>query len=290
MLDVNAAQLFVPAGVWRGGSAAVAMLTFDVDAETPLLAEDEKYAGHLSTMSHQAYGPKVGVPRILKMLARRGMQATFFFPGLTAERWPKALELVLEAGHEVALHGYTHRSPVYLTAEEQREEIERGLAALAEFGVKPVGYRAPMWSTSKDTMEILAGYGIRYDSSMFDDDRPYLLDTPTGRIAELPIHWCLDDWEQYIYVPDPDFGHTINRPSIVAQLWTEELDAMRETGSLAVLTCHPFCSGRPSRLRAIETFIDFAEACGDVRFVRADELCETLLATPAEAISTERSE
>jgi hypothetical protein len=53
---------------------------------------------------------------------------------------------------------------------------------------------------------------------MFDDDRPYLLDTPTGRLADLPIHWCLDDWEQHIYVPDPDFGHIINRPSIVAQL------------------------------------------------------------------------
>jgi peptidoglycan-N-acetylglucosamine deacetylase len=290
MLDVNATQLFVPPDVWRGSSAAVAMLTFDVDADTPLLAEDEHYTQHLSTMSHQAYGPKVGVPRILKMLARRGMKATFFFPGLTAERWPRSLEQVLEAGHEVALHGYTHKSPVYLSPEEQLGEIERGLAALDGFGVKPVGYRAPMWSTAKSTMEALAGYGIRYDSSMFDDDRPYLLDTPTGRIAELPIHWCLDDWEQYIYLPDPDFGHTISRPSIVAQLWIEELDAMRDTGSLAVLTCHPFCSGRPSRLRAIESFIDFAEVCGDVRFVRADELCDALLVTPAEALSEERTE
>lgn len=290
MLDVNATQLFVPPESWRPGSAAVALLTFDVDADTPLLAEDVHYTQHLSTMSHQAYGPKVGVPRILRMLARRQKPATFFFPGLTAERWPQAVERVLEAGHEVALHGYTHKSPVYNTPQEQVDEIERGLTALDKFGVKPVGYRAPMWSTSKTTMEALAGYGIRYDSSMFDDDRPYLLDTPTGRLAELPIHWCLDDWEQYIYVPDPDLGHTINRPSIVAQLWTEELDAMRDTGSLAVLTCHPFCSGRPSRLRAIETFIDFAERCGDVAFRRADELAEVLLATPQEATGTDRLE
>jgi peptidoglycan/xylan/chitin deacetylase (PgdA/CDA1 family) len=170
------------------------------------------------------------------------------------------------------------------------DEIERGLAALDRFSVKPAGYRAPMWSTAKTTMEALARYGIRYDSSLFDDDRPYLLDTPTGRLAELPIHWCLDDWEQYIYLPDPDFGHIINRPSIVAQLWTEELDAMRDTGSLAVLTCHPFCSGRPSRLRAIETFIDFAESCGDVSFRRADELAEALLATSEAALSAERTE
>jgi peptidoglycan/xylan/chitin deacetylase (PgdA/CDA1 family) len=290
MLDVNATQLFVPPESWRPHSAAVALLTFDVDADTPLLAEDVHYTQHLSTMSHQAYGPKVGVPRILKLLARKQKPATFFFPGLTAERWPQAVESVLEAGHEIALHGYTHKSPVYLTPQEQVDEIERGLAALAKFGVNPVGYRAPMWSTSKITMEALAGYGIRYDSSMFDDDRPYLLDTPTGRLAELPIHWCLDDWEQYIYVPDPDFGHIINRPSIVAQLWTEELDAMRDTGSLAVLTCHPFCSGRPSRLRAIETFIEFAESCADVGFRRADELAGAVLATPEDSISAKRVE
>lgn len=278
MLDVNATQQFVSDRGWRSDKAAVALLTFDVDADTPLLAEDVHYTQHLSTMSHQAYGPKVGVPRILKMLERRGKEATFFFPGLTAERWPHAVELVLQAGHEIALHGYTHKSPVYNTPQEQRDEIERGLAALDKFGVKPVGYRAPMWSTSKSTMEALAGYGIQYDSSMFDDDRPYVLETPTGRIAELPIHWSLDDWEQYVYIPDPDFGHTINRPSIVSQLWIEELDAMRDTNSLCVLTCHPFASGRPSRIRAIERFIDFAESCGDVAFSRADRLAGAVLA------------
>ena len=170
------------------------------------------------------------------------------------------------------------------------DEVECGFAALDGVGVKPVGYLTPMWSTSKSTMEAIAAYGIRYDSSMFDDDRPYLRDTPTGRLADLPIHWCLDDWEQYICVPDSDFGHIINRPSIVAQLWTEKLEAMRDTGSLAVLTCHHFCSGWPSRLRTVETFIDFAESCGDVSFRRADELAEALLATPAKPLSAVRIE
>jgi hypothetical protein len=76
------------AGDWRQGAAAVALLSFDVDAEAPILAEGDHYAEDLSTMSHQAYGPRVGVPRILKLLAEHEVDATFFIPGVTAERWP----------------------------------------------------------------------------------------------------------------------------------------------------------------------------------------------------------
>jgi peptidoglycan/xylan/chitin deacetylase (PgdA/CDA1 family) len=288
MLDVNASWRYPPLQRWLGGSAALVLLTFDVDAETPLLAAGDEYAAHLSTMSHQAYGPRVGLPRILAMLERRRLPATFFFPGLTAERWPGAVEQVLGAGHEVALHGYTHRTPTALAADEQLRELELGMGALARVGAAPVGYRAPLWSTTAVTLEALGSHGLRYDSSLFDDDRPYLLDTPSGRLAELPVHWSLDDWEQYVYVPEPDLGHTISRPSTVAQLWIEELDAMRATRSLCVLTCHPFASGRPSRLAAVERFIDFAQSCGDVAFSRADALAGTLLATPEEQLVSVR--
>ena len=280
MLGLSATARHAPLDRWLGGAAALVLLTFDVDAVTPVLAAGKEYESHLSTMSHQAYGPKVGLPRILAMLERRRLPATFFFPGLTAERWPGTVELVLEAGHEVALHGYTHRTPTALSEGEQLEELERGMAALRRCGARPAGYRAPLWSTTAVTLEALGAHGLRYDSSLFDDDRPYLLDTPSGRLAELPVHWSLDDWEQYVYVPEPDLGHTISRPSIVAQLWSEELDAMRGTASLCVLTCHPFVSGRPSRLAAIERFIDFAEVCGDVAFGRAGELADRLLAIP----------
>lgn len=278
MHDVGGMARLPAPNAWLDGAAAVVLLTFDVDAESPLLAAGEEYAQHLSTMSHQAYGPRVGLPRILELLQRRNKSATFFFPGIVAERWPDSVASVLAAGHEVALHGYTHRSPTTLSADDQREELERGMEALRRAGASPVGYRAPMWSTTADTLGALAGLGLRYDSSLFDDDRPYLVETGSGRVAELPVHWSLDDWEQYMYVPAPDLGHTINRPSDVTGLWTEELDAMRATGSLCVLTCHPFLSGRPARLRAIERFIDFAEHCGDVAFGRADVLAASLLA------------
>lgn len=288
MLGVSATWRYAPLASWLGDRAATVLLTFDVDAETPILAAGADYEQHLSTMSHQAYGPRVGLPRILGMLARRGLPATFFVPGLTAERWPGTVESILEAGHEVALHGYTHRTPTALEPAEQLAELDRGMEALTRTGARPTGYRAPLWSTTAVTLEALPRFGLRYDSSLFDDDRPYLLDLPGARLAELPVHWALDDWEQYVYLPEPNVGATINRPSVVSTLWTEELDAMRATRSLCVLTTHPFVSGRPSRLVALERFIDAVEAHGDVAIERADRLADRLLAVVGDELSVTR--
>lgn len=288
MLDVNGEWRYTPAGRWRGEAAALVVLTFDVDAETPVLAAGAHYAEHLSTMSHQHFGPTIGVPRIIELLRRHDKPATFFIPGWTADHYPRCVERVLEAGHEIALHGYTHRPPCYNSAEEQRVEIEKSLAAFERFGVKPVGYRAPMWQTSRHTLEILGEYGLRYDSSLMDDDRPYLIDTPCGRLAEMCPQWYHDDWEQYAYLPDPDVGSTINRPSAVAELWIEELDAYRETNSIMVLTCHPFLSGRPARIKALERFIEFGDRCGDVEFTRCDTVAKRLLAATDEELMTDR--
>lgn len=270
---------------WRAGHAAVASISFDVDAETPLLAEGAHYASHLATMSHQAYGPRVAVPRILALLERLELRATFFMPGGTADRWPRAVEQILEAGQEIALHSYAHVPLVRLDADAQRADLERGLAALERFGIKPTGYRAPMWQQTRVTLDMLVEYGIRYDSSLMDDDRPYLVGAQRG-LVELPVHWSLDDWEQYAFVPEPSIGQQIELPDKVLQLWTGELDAMRATGSLCLICCHPFLTGRPSRLRNVERFVEFARGLGDVELLPCGEIAERVLAADRAATTS----
>ena len=117
-------------GAWRAGARVVATLTFDVDAETPVLAHSGDYARHLSTMSHQAYGPDVGVPRILDLLDQLEVSATFFVPGWVAEQRPGLAPSIVERGHEVAHHSYSHRPATDLTPGEQRDDFERALAVL----------------------------------------------------------------------------------------------------------------------------------------------------------------
>jgi peptidoglycan-N-acetylglucosamine deacetylase len=265
---------------WRGESSAVGVLSFDVDAESPILAQGRRHAENAMVMSHQAYGPLVGVPRLLELLREYALPATFFVPGLTVERYPRVVESIAEAGHEVGHHSYSHRSPVDLSDSEERADFERALSALAEVGVEPAGHRAAMWEAGWRTLELVAEYGLRYDSSLMDADRPYRLRVGERSIAELPPHWSLDDWEQYAFLPRPQIGTIIESPTKVVEMWRAELDAMRRHGCLFMLTCHPFLSGRPSRTEALRTLIEHALEGGGVEFATALTVAERALADP----------
>jgi peptidoglycan-N-acetylglucosamine deacetylase len=246
-----------------------AILSFDVDAETPILVEGRRHADNAGAMSHQAYGPLVGVPRIIALLAEYDLPATFFVPGLTAERYPQTMEEILAAGHEVGHHSYAHFSPFDQDEAAERADFERALGALERFGVEPEGFRCPSWEPTWRTPTLVAEYGLAYDSSLMDADRAYVLETPAGELVELPVHWSLDDWEQYAYLPRPAFKSAIESPQKVLDLWTSELDAMRRHGCLFVLTCHPFLSGRPHRVEVLRALIEHALDAGDVEFTAA---------------------
>jgi peptidoglycan-N-acetylglucosamine deacetylase len=257
-----------------------ACLTFDLDAEAAILAEGAQHARNAGVMSHQAYGPRVGVPRILDLLREYALPATFFIPGVTAERYPRAVETILAAGHEVGHHSYAHFSPVRQTEDDERADFERALELLRRSGAEVEGYRSPSWEPAWRTPRIVAEYGLAYDSSLMDSDRPYLLDTGAGEIVELPVHWALDDWEQYMYVPDPPFRSAIESPAKVLELWISELDAMRRYGCLFLLTCHPFLSGRPHRVEVLRALIEHALGTGEVEFAACRDVARRARANP----------
>jgi peptidoglycan/xylan/chitin deacetylase (PgdA/CDA1 family) len=265
---------------WLGDSAAVAVLSFDVDAESAILAQGRRYADHAMVMTHQAYGPLVGVPRLLGLLEDFGIKGTFFVPGLTADRYPQVVERIAAAGHEIGHHSYSHLSPVDLGEAGERADFERALEALDRVGVQPKGHRSALWEASWRTPALVAEYGLEYDSTLMDDDKPYLLATDRGTIAELPPHWSLDDWEQYAFLPRPPIGVNIESPAKVLDLWTSELDAMRRYGCLFMLTNHPFLSGRPGRVETLRRLVEHALGRGDVEFVTAAEVAERVREDP----------
>ena len=259
----NLASTATPAGpvAWPAGYTAAACLTFDMDAEAAVLTADIDSVYRMSPMSHQAYGPLAGIPRILDLLARNNVRATFFVPGYSAHRYPPVVRSIAEAGHEIAHHSYFHENTIGMDAQTEADMIDLGLEALWDVaGVRPAGYRAPMWEMTYNTPRLLAERGFLYDSSLMDADHPYRLAVgqagDAASLIEIPAYWGLDDWEQYAFLPDLIGSGVIESPAKALEMWTLELEAMHAIGAAFVLTCHPFLSGRPARARALELLID----------------------------------
>jgi peptidoglycan-N-acetylglucosamine deacetylase len=265
--------------VWPAGKTAAAAFTFDIDAESAVLWNPsgnwESVGARMSVMSHQAYGPLVGVPRILDLLDRHQIPSTFFVPGHTADRYPQAVRDIVAAGHEIAHHGYLHEQPTQLTVEQEIDALDRGLAALADVaGVRPVGYRAPMWDLSWHTPGLLAERGFLYDSSLMDADHPYELTVGATSLVEIPIQWALDDWEQYCFLPDVSGSGLIESPRKARELWQLEFDGLRAVGGCWVLTNHPFLSGRPSRAAELGELMRYVTAHDDVWTANLGQIAE----------------
>lgn len=167
---------------WPAGAAVAVSFTFDVDAESGFLGDGPEYARRLTTLSEGRFGVVRGLPRILELLAAHAIPATFFVPGHTADAHPAAVRAILDGGHEVGHHGYLHLRTDRISLPEQRDEIERGLAALDRVGApRPVGYRSPAWEMTEETFDLLAAAGFAYDSSCMGDDRPYVERWSGGR-------------------------------------------------------------------------------------------------------------
>ena len=114
--------------------------------------------------------------RLLDILERRGVKATFFLLGEVAARFPALARRMADAGHEVGSHGYQHRPITQMTRREFRDDVVRSLRVIADATRQPVrGYRAPYFSIKADVrwpIEILAECGLEYDASILAIDRP----------------------------------------------------------------------------------------------------------------------
>ena len=200
------------------------MLSFDLDAETMWTSRDPKNAERPIVLSQGRYGWKVGAPRILDLLERYGVPATFFVPGLVIEQHRRLMDDILRRGHEIAHHSWSHAWIVNLSEQQEREEMEKGIEVIRRVsGRKPAGYRSPAAEFSKITLQLIKEYGFRYSSNFFDDDSPYLLenDGELTEIVEFPFGWVLDDapfFQYSITLP----GRTMQAPSAVLEAWTAE--------------------------------------------------------------------
>lgn len=251
------------------------MLTFDLDAETLWLSRDPNNAQRPVTLSQGHYGAKVGAPRILDLLEKYDIRATWFIPAWTVEKYADLVRRIAAAGHEIGHHGDLHEWPETLGPEREREVMERGLHVIEKVtGQRPVGYRSPAWEFSPTTLRYLLEYKFLYSSNFMDDDAPYVHQVdgkPTG-LVELPVGWHIDDAPFALYnVRIP--GRNIHAPSAILEIWQEEFAGLYDEGKPLVLTMHPQLM-RPFRARLLEEFIRFAAGFPGVAFERCRDVAE----------------
>lgn len=277
--SVRAGRRLVP-DKWPNGARVAVGLSFDSDHESIPLVRRNHTPGE---MSRGEYGARTAVPRILKLLDRHEVPASFFMPAVVALLHPDEPKRVVDGGHEIALHGWIHELNSKLDHTTERDLTFRAADVLEQLsGTRPVGIRTPSWDFSPHTLSIIQELGLMYDSSLMADDDPYeILDdgTPTG-IVELSVEWIRDD---YVYFAMDRFStaRPFMPPSGVLEIFKSEFDGAYNEGGSFILTMHPHVIGHRSRITMLEALIEYIKGHDGVWFAtHADiaDVCRGLLA------------
>lgn len=260
--------------IWPDGARAAVALSFDSDHETIWLRDGISHPGKLS---QGEYGPRTAVPRIMGLLRRYGISASFFVPAICAILHPDEIRAYVDEGHEVAMHGWIHERNTSLPAAVERDLTLRAADALTRAaGVTPTGIRTPSWDFGQATFGIITELGLRYDSSLMAADDPYEIvadGVPTG-VVEIPVEWIRDDAP---YFPS-DPARTTVPPRDIGRMWRDEFDLAYAEHGLFQLTMHPHVIGHRSRFVVLVELIEHIASHEGVWFATHDAIARYVAA------------
>ena len=261
----------------------MAVLSFDVDAESPILAQGRRYADHAMVMTHQAYGPQVGVPRLLRAARRLRDQGHVLRP--RPDRRPLPADRRADRSPP-ATRSATTPTAIAARSTSGRGGRARGLRARAR-GARPRSASSPratgraLWEASWDTPSLVAEYGLEYDSTLMDDDKPYLLETPQGHDRRAPA--ALEPRRLgAVRLPAAaaDRRATSSRPRRCS---TCGPTSSTRCAATAACSCSPTtrsCPGARGGWRRCASSIEHALGRGDVEFVTAAEVAARVREDP----------
>ena len=256
---------------WPGGVRLPVVLTFEHQSGegAPLFPGDRPNYMVGGTMQ---YGARRGIWNILELLDKYQIKATFFVCGTTAEKYPDAVQAAQKSGHEIAGMSYSFESVRTSSTDRERSNIRLSVQVLEGItGARIQGWRCPDYRISPQTHDILAEEGFAWDSSMLNDDLPYLFDCGARRLVEIPFSTSTAD-KTYIGYPYPQRGG----PDGLANVWNNEFEVLygesERSPRFLILSLQTWATGRPAPLRILRQFLDrlvgheefwFAR-CGDI--------------------------
>jgi peptidoglycan/xylan/chitin deacetylase (PgdA/CDA1 family) len=279
------------------------LLSVDFDAVSGWLGTGQHPDNNLSDYSSGIFAGKVGVPRLLKLFKKLGIQdkVTWFVPMHSAESFPKEFQGIIESGAEIGLHGYCHEGAPQLTPTQERDVLKHCIALYQELvGRRPVGYRAPLYQLRESTVELLEEYSFLYDTSLsHHDSKPYHLpglppftppkyepsasakdwmkplpkpSPPTAKtLVEIPANWYTEDMTPLQYLPHTANSHGYVDVRVMENMWKDkfewirsEIDDMDGNDVMVFpLVLHPDTSGMAHVIRMIERFVVWLKGWGE---------------------------
>ena len=259
---------------WPNGARVAVGLSFDLDNETGTLRDGLTSP---ALLSQGEYGSRAGLPRVLSLLDKHAIAASFFVPAVTAMLHPDSMKLIAKSGrHEVGLHGWIHERNSQLDEATERDLLTRAARALeTSTGKRPVGMRTPSWDYSPATIKIAKELGLLYDSSLMADDRPYEViadGQPTG-LVELPVEWILDDFP-YFWMDRNSTVRPTMTPDEVFAIWKGEFDGAYEERGLFILTMHPHVIGHRARTAMLDRLVTYMKSKPGVWFATHEEIAK----------------
>jgi peptidoglycan/xylan/chitin deacetylase (PgdA/CDA1 family) len=272
MFRLSAGRRLKPAA-WPNGARVAVALSFDVDNATTSLR-----SGDLGSepLSRGEYGAVDGLPRILRMLAKQNVPASFYIPAVSALLHPQMVKDIMASGmHEIGIHGWIHEDlPALNNEAEEQRMLNQALDAMTKaIGKRPVGYRAPSWHFSQFTMKQIKAAGFLYDSSLMASDDAYEINIdgqPSG-VIELPIERIVDDAPYYGAA-----SGSLPSPELVEKIWEAEFDVAHEERGLYVLTMHPHITGHRSRVAWLDKLVTYMKSKPGVWFATEEQIARYL--------------
>lgn len=256
---------------WPDGARCAVALSFDVDHDSNELRDGGESIG---AMSRGQYGARQGVPRIMSLLDRHGVKASFYVPAVVAMLYPDETRRFVAEGHEVGVHGWIHERNSVLPGDVERDLQMRSADTLEKIaGARPVGIRTPSWDFSQITLEITRDMGLLYDSSLMADVdcHELLLDGEETGVVELPVEWIRDD---AVYFNMNRFSalRPYTPPEAVLDIFRREFEAAHAEGGVFQLTMHPHVIGYRSRLWILDELIGLIKDKGGAWFATHEEI------------------
>jgi peptidoglycan/xylan/chitin deacetylase (PgdA/CDA1 family) len=242
-----------PAYQWPEGKQSAVLLSVDVDANSPFLwSQGDSAPQRLGTHEIRNFGPRTGLWRLVELFARFGFKASFYVPGHVAEQHPDMLPALLDAGHEIGLHGYFHEIVSEISDEEFTGAIEASLELFVkQTGKRPTGFRSPAWEMTPHMLSEVRRLGLSYDSSLSGFDHPYEIEG----VTEIPVQWAVDDAIFFKFEGGGRDRFPMQSGRMVLEDWKSEWRTLHRFGGLFTLTVHDWISGRAQRIALLEDLL-----------------------------------